>query len=177
MSQLATPVASAPPPMVAPKKGSFFSPENRYLAPLLISCILLAGQLSFGILESYKKTLLAIVTAIIAESVLGQMFYRKWIHPASAYISGISVGILVRSPDSLPYALCALISIMSKYVLRLKGRHLWNPSNFGISVLVFLAPETVATLSIQWGNNVWPMLVIWVLGAAIIYRVKRFHIT
>jgi Na+-translocating ferredoxin:NAD+ oxidoreductase RnfD subunit len=66
---------------------------------------------------------------------------------------------------------------MSKYVLRLKGRHLWNPSNFGISVLVFLAPETVATLSIQWGNNVWPMLVIWLLGAAIIYRVKRFHIT
>ena len=98
-------------------------------------------------------------------------------HPASAYISGISVGILVRSPAYWPYALCALISIMSKYVLRLKGRHLWNPSNFGISVLVFLAPETVATLSIQWGNNVWPMLVIWVLGAAIIYRVKRFHIT
>jgi len=178
MSQVATPIASSQPPAVAPKKkAGFFSPENRYLAPILISCILLAGQLSFGILESYKKTLLAIVTAIAAELILGQIFYRKWMHPASAYISGISVGILVRSPAYWPYFLCALISIMSKYVLRLKGRHLWNPSNFGISVLVFLAPETVATLSIQWGNNVWPMLVIWVLGAAIIYRVKRFHIT
>jgi len=177
MSHVATPIASSPPPAVAPKKVGFFSPENRYLAPILISCILLAGQLSFGILESYKKTLLAIATAIAAELILGQVFYRKWMHPASAYISGISVGILVRSPAYWPYALCALISIMSKYVLRLKGRHLWNPSNFGISVLVFLAPETVATLSIQWGNNVWPMLVIWVLGAAIIYRVKRFHIT
>ena len=177
MSQVATPIASSRPPAVAPKKVGFFRPENRYLAPILISCILLAGQLSFGILESYKKTLLAIATAIAAELILGQVFYRKWMHPASAYISGISVGILVRSPAYWPYALCALISIMSKYVLRLKGRHLWNPSNFGISVLVFLAPETVATLSIQWGNNVWPMLVIWVLGAAIIYRVKRFHIT
>jgi len=177
MSQLATPIASSPPPVAAPKKVGFFSPENRYLAPILISCILLAGQLSFGILESYKKTLLAIATAIVAELILGQFFYRKWMHPASAYISGISVGILVRSPAYWPYALCALVSIMSKYVLRIKGRHLWNPSNFGISVLVFLAPETVATLSIQWGNNLWPMLVIWVLGAIIIYRVHRFHIT
>ncbi len=177
MSQLATPIASTPQPAAPKKKVGFFSPENRYLAPILISCILLAGQLSFGILESYKKTLLAIITAIAAELILGRFFYRKWMHPASAYISGISVGILVRSPAYWPYALCALISIMSKYVLRIKGRHLWNPSNFGISVLVFLAPETVATLSIQWGNNVWPMLVIWVLGAAIIYRVHRFHIT
>jgi Na+-translocating ferredoxin:NAD+ oxidoreductase RnfD subunit len=34
----------------------------------------------------------------------------------------------------------------------------------------------VATLSIQWGNNLWPMLVIWALGSVIIYRLKRFHI-
>ena len=32
-----------------------------------------------------------------------------------------------------PYALCALISITSKYVLRVEDRHIWNPSNFGIS--------------------------------------------
>ena len=177
MSQVATPIASSQPPIVAPKKVGFFSPENRYLAPILISCILLAGQLSFGILESYKKTLLAIATAIAAELILGQIFYRKWMHPASAYISGISVGILVRSPAYWPYALCALISIMSKYVLRLKGRHLWNPSNFGISVMLFLAGDTVASLSIQWGNYLWPMLVIWVLGSIIIWRLRRFHIT
>ena len=98
-------------------------------------------------------------------------------HPASAYISGISVGILVRSPAFWPYALCAAISIMSKYVLRVKGRHIWNPSNFGISVMLFLAPETVASLSIQWGNYLLPMLVIWVLGSVIIWRLRRFHIT
>src|ERR1043165_6019911 len=102
MSQVATPIASSQPPVIAPKKVGFFSPENRYLAPILISCILLAGQLSFGILESYKKTLLAIVTSLAAELILGKIFYGKWMHPASAYISGISVGILVRSPAYLP---------------------------------------------------------------------------
>src|SRR3954453_5112126 len=177
MSQVATPIASTPSPAVVPKKVGFFSPENRYLAPIFISCILLAGQLSFGILESYQRTLLAIVTSIAAELILGKFFFDKWLHPASAYISGISVGILVRSPAYWPYVLCALISITSKYVLRVKGRHIWNPSNFGISVMLFLAAETVATLSIQWGNYLLPMLVIWALGSVIIWRLKRFHIT
>ena len=54
--------------------------------------------------------------------------------------------------------------------------HIWNPSNFGISVLLFLAAETVASLSIQWGNYLLPMLVIWVLGSVIIWRLNRFHI-
>ena len=174
MSQVAMPVPA--PPGIAPKKR-LLGPENRYLAPVFITCILLAGHLSFGILESYKKTLLAIFTAIAAELILGRTFFRKWLHPASAYITGISVGILLRSPAYWPYALCSLISITSKYVLRVKNRHLWNPSNFGVSALLFLAPEAVASLSIQWGNNIWPMLVIWVLGSVIIWRVQRFHIT
>ena len=155
----------------------WFSLENRYLAPIFITCILLAGHLSFGILESYKKTVLAIVVAIATEMILGRIFFHKWLHPASAYISGISVGILVRSPAYWPYALCSAISIMSKYVLRIKGRHIWNPSNFGISVMLFLVPETVASLSIQWGNYLLPMVVIWILGSVIIWRLRRFHIT
>src|ERR1700734_2375415 len=165
-------------PTQAPvQRKSWFSLDNRYIAPAFITCILLVGHLSFGILESYKKTLLAIVARIGLELLLGRIFYHKWMHPASAYISGISVGILVRSPAYWPYVLCAAISIMSKYVLRVKGRHIWNPSNFGISVLLFLAADTVASLSIQWGNYLLPMVVIWVLGSVIIARLHRFHIT
>jgi Na+-translocating ferredoxin:NAD+ oxidoreductase RnfD subunit len=172
------PSASVTPPRVESNPWKrWFSLENRYLAPIFITCILLAGHLSFGILESYKKTLLAIVVSIVTEMVLGRIFYHKWLHPASAYISGISVGILVRSPAYWPYALCSAISIMSKYVLRVKGRHIWNPSNFGISVMLFLVPETVASLSIQWGNYLLPMVVIWILGSVIIWRLRRFHIT
>ncbi|HTZ56741.1 MAG TPA: RnfABCDGE type electron transport complex subunit D [Acidobacteriaceae bacterium] len=154
----------------------FFSPSNRYLSPIFISIILLVGQLSYGILESYTRTLLAIVTAILAEVILSRICFGKWPNITSAYITGISVGILVRSPAFWPYALCALISIMSKYVLRVHDRHIWNPSNFGIVIMFVLASGTVAGLSIQWGNFVLPMVVIWTLGSAIIWRVRRFHI-
>jgi Na+-translocating ferredoxin:NAD+ oxidoreductase RnfD subunit len=151
--------------------------ENRYVPPAFITLILLVGHLSFGILEGLPKTLMAIAVAIVVELALGRLVYRKWPHLASAYISGISVGILVRSPAFWPFALCSALSITSKYVLKVKDRHLWNPSNFGICAMLFLAGDTVASLSIQWGNNLWAMLVIWVLGSIIIWRLRRFHIT
>jgi Na+-transporting NADH:ubiquinone oxidoreductase subunit NqrB len=151
--------------------------DSRFTPPVFITLILLIGNLSFGILESYQKTLLAIATAMVTEMALGRIFLGKWPHPASAYITGISVGILLRSPAFWPYALCAALSITSKYTLRVKGRHLFNPSNFGICAMLFLASESVAGLSIQWGNNLASLIVIWVLGALILWRAKRFQIT
>ena len=157
--------------------GKFFSLDNKWIAPMFITSILVVGNLSFGMLESYKKTGIAIVASLITELILSKIYFGKWPILASAYISGISVGILVRSPAVWPYFVCAVVSIMSKYVLRVNNRHIWNPSNFGIAVLVFLAPETVATLSIQWGNYLLPMIVIWGLGSVIIARLHRFNIT
>ncbi len=171
---------SSPPskhPVAQNPIARFFRPDNRYLPPLLITLILLVGNVSFGLLESFSRTALAIAVAMLLEIGLALLTYRKFPNLASAYITGISVGILIRSPVFWPYALCSALSITSKYVLRWRGRHLWNPSNFGISAMLLLVPEYVAALSIQWGNSVWPMLIVWVLGAAIVYRVKRFHIT
>jgi Na+-translocating ferredoxin:NAD+ oxidoreductase RnfD subunit len=149
---------------------------NPYIPPAFITLILLVGHFSFGILESFQRTLLAIVSSMVCELVLGRLIVHKWPNLASSYITGISVGILLRSPAYWPYMVCALLSITSKYVLRVKGRHLFNPSNFGISAMLFLASDAVATLSIQWGNNLAAMAVIWVLGSYIIWRARRFHI-
>lgn len=150
--------------------------NKKYTPPLLITFILLGAHLSFGILESYTRLLTAIAASFITEAVLHRLVVGEWRNMSSAYISGISVGILVRSPFFWPYALCAMISIASKYVLRYKDQHLWNPSNFGIVAILVLAPNSVAGLSIQWGNNLWAMLIIWMVGSISIYRLRRFHI-
>lgn len=151
--------------------------DKRLTAPLLISLILLGAHWSYGVLRSYEAILLAIGACIATELALGRLFLGKWRSPSSAYISGISIGILIHSPMLWPYALGGVLSIMSKYVLRWNGRHLWNPSNFGICALLFLAPFAVAPLSVQWGNDVWPMLVIWVIGLNAIRTARRAHIT
>ena len=164
-------------PASAPGWKKWLSLDNRYVPPVFITLILLGGQLGYGILESYQKTLLAIGAAILTEVVLARTFTGKFPNLASSYITGISVGILLRSPAFWPYAICSAIAITSKYVLRYKGRHLWNPSNFGICVVLFLLPASSTMLSIQWGNNVWSLVVIWLLGSAIIWRLRRFHIS
>ena len=179
MSSQASTLLSGPniPPPPASPLARFFSVDNRYLPPICITLILVAGNLSFGLLESFSRTALAITTAMVFDLALGLLVYRRAPHLASAYITGISVGILIRSPLFWPYALCSAIAITSKYAIRWRGRHLWNPSNFAISAMLLLVPGVVATLSVQWGNTIWPMLIVWVLGALIVYRVKRFHIT
>jgi hypothetical protein len=166
--------------------------DPRLHAPVLITYILAVGDAQYGILDPYHSdwlgritnghlseispTFVAILASVLAEVALGRFVYGNWPHLASAYISGISVGILVKSPDLWPFVMCALISIVSKYALRVRGRHLWNPSNFGITMLLFLAPESLSSLSVQSGNDVWPVLLIWILGGLIMYRLGRWHI-
>jgi len=148
-----------------------------YVPPAFITLILLVGQIFFGILDNYINVVVAIGTSVVAEELLARFVLGTRKNLASAYITGISVGILIRSNMIWPYVVTALLSILSKYVLRYKGRHLWNPSNFGVSWMLFMASAYVAGLGIQWGNYVLPMSVIWLLGLGIVYRAKKLHIT
>jgi hypothetical protein len=168
-------IATAPPAGAGAPRRLRIDPS--FLAPLLITCVLITGQVTFGFLESWSRTFLAITTSIVVELLVVRLLYGRWPHLASAYVSGISVGILVRSPAFWPYALCAAISITSKYVLRIRNRHIWNPTNFGIVMMLWLASDTVAGLSVQWGNNLLPMVFVWAFGAVILRMVGRLHIT
>jgi Na+-translocating ferredoxin:NAD+ oxidoreductase RnfD subunit len=57
-----------------------------------------------------------------------------------------------------------------------RGRHLWNPTNFGVTVMLLLAPLHTASLSVQYGNAIWANVVIWVLGALILWKIGKLHI-
>jgi enediyne biosynthesis protein E5 len=167
--------------------------DPRFHAPLLATMIILVGDAAFNILETqpvppwleslsgglvreYSPAIFAVVTAILAESIVGKFFWGKWPHLASGYVSGISVGILIKSHLLWPFIVCALITILSKYVLRVANRHLWNPSNFGVAMMLFLAPMYVASLTVQAGNNGWAVAAIWLMGGLIMYKLGRFHI-
>ena len=167
--------------------------EPRFHAPILITVILALSDASFGILENhpappwlvaltgglvmeYSPTFATMAITMLTELVIGRLFWGKWPHLASAYISGISVGILMKSSAFWPFALCGIISIVSKYALRVGGRHLWNPTNLGMTAMLALASQHVSSLSVQAGNNGWAVAVIWILGGLIMTKLGRFHI-
>lgn len=175
MSTTAATAAETFPPDRVQRKSLLL--EARFLPPILITIILIAVHWTLGVLEGYGPTVLAILASIATEIILSLLLLKRWPKLASAYMTGVSVGILIRSPYYWPYALCSMISITSKYAIRWRGRHICNPSNFGISALFFLAPAAAAGLNFQWSNSLLPMLVIWCLGMLVVWRARRAQIT
>jgi enediyne biosynthesis protein E5 len=154
-----------------------FRLHPKFIPPLVITLILIGAHWTAGVLRGYEAVAIAIVAALVTDLLVGRALLGERRGLNSAYISGISVSILLRSPVLWPFAVGSILSILSKYVLRVRGRHIWNPSNFGICVLLFFVPWAVAPLSVQWGNDMIPMAVIWTVGIFTIWKAGRAHVT
>ncbi len=77
-------------------KSSWDKKYFQYIPPAFITLILFAGQISFGILDSYLNLVISISTAVVTEILLARWVLGSWKNLTSAYITGISVGILIR---------------------------------------------------------------------------------
>ena len=106
--------------------------DNRFIPPVFITLILLVGNLSYGILESWKKTLLAIAASMIGNLCWDESSLVSRPIPRAHILRGESA--LVSSCDrrSIGRLHCGLTSITSKYVSALEGSphmepiQLWN---------------------------------------------------
>jgi len=153
--------------------------DPRYLVSFLITLILVLGEAFYGILGGYERLAITLGVCVATEVVLSWLIRGKVAALQSAYVTGLSLALLLKPQAGLlwPFALGAFLAIASKYVLTIHGRHLWNPSNFAISLLLFLAPSRIALLSHQWGNHLATNAVIWTFGLLIASRVKVLHVT
>jgi len=153
--------------------------DPRYLIAFLITLVLLAAQLRYHMLGSYDRLVLALGVCMLTEALLSWFDRGKVVNLLSAYISGISLTLLVKPQGSAlwPFALGGFLAISSKYVLRYRDNHLWNPTNFAVAALLLLAPDRVSVLSHQFGNDLTTNLVIWTFGLIIAARVGVLHIT
>ncbi|MBI2401674.1 MAG: RnfABCDGE type electron transport complex subunit D [Gemmatimonadetes bacterium] len=153
--------------------------DARYLISFLITLVLVAGELRYSILGGYDRLVTALGCTMATEAALSRLVRGRVVNLQSAYITGISLALLIKPQAALlwPFALGGFIAIASKYVLQYRGRHLWNPSNFAISLLLLVAHDNVAILSHQWGNDLGTNLVIWCFGLAIALRVGVLHVT
>lgn len=153
--------------------------DPRYLIAFLITLVLIAAQLRYHMLGSYDRLVVALGVCVATEALLSWFDRGKVINLLSAYISGISLTLLVKPQGGLlwPFALGGFLAISSKYVLRYRDNHLWNPTNFAVAALLLLAPDRVSVLSHQFGNDLTTNLVIWIFGLIIAARVGVLHIT
>jgi Na+-translocating ferredoxin:NAD+ oxidoreductase RnfD subunit len=153
--------------------------DPKYLIVFLITLVLVVGEARYSILGGYDRLATTLGICIATELVLSWWLRGRVANVASAYITGISLALLIKPQANIlwPFALGAFLAIASKYVLTYRARHLWNPSNFSIALLLLVASDSVAVLSHQWGNDLRINLVIWAFGLAVAWRARVLHVT
>ena len=163
----------------APARSWLRIPSAKTLITMLITLILVVGEWRYGITGGYDKLALTLGSCVVTEAALAYFVLGKRPRLQSAYITGTSLSLLLRPAGGLywPFIVAGVLSIACKYVLRYRGKHLWNPSNFGLAVLVLLAPSQVALLSHELGNDLLGNVVIWTVGLMVASRARVLHIT
>ncbi|WP_020557911.1 RnfABCDGE type electron transport complex subunit D [Thiofilum flexile] len=81
----------------------------------------------------------------------------------SSFNTSLSILLLLTAQNPWWLGLAAVIAIVSKFVLRFEGRHIFNPSNIGI-VVVLLLTHNVWVSSGKWGHELWLFLLVAGLG-------------
>jgi len=159
------------------QRGSSIDP--RYLIAFLITVVLVVAQLRYHMVGGYQRLFLSLAVCVATEALLSWFDRGKVVNLLSAYISGISLTLLTKPQGGAiwPFLIGGFLAISSKYVLRYRDNHLFNPTNFAICALLLAAPARVSVLSHQFGNDVVTNLVIWIFGLIIAARVGVLHIT
>ncbi len=119
------------------------------------------------------EVLLAVGSSCGLELVAHRRRRAEWAVPLSAVITGLSIGLLLRSTYPAVFVVAALVAIGSKHLLAPGGRHLWNPSNFGLVVVLGLTQGLTEVTPGQWGSSAVIVLAACGAGALIVFRVRR----
>lgn len=115
-------------------------------------------------------TSLAVQTFFIA---IDRAHHSSWM---SALITALGLCLLFRANDPLILMLAAGLAISSKFILRIKKKHLFNPANFGIiATILFTADGWISPG--QWGSSAILLFIIGALGSIVLLRVGRLDTT
>jgi enediyne biosynthesis protein E5 len=141
----------------------------------------LAGLLAYGMVGlafevSSARVTLLLATALATQYVGGRLVGLPRFDPRSALISGLSLCLLLRTNSEALAVLTAVITIASKFVLRGNGKHLFNPTNFGL-VAMILATQAVWVSPGQWGSAAFLGLLVACLGGMVVNRAARSDVT
>jgi enediyne biosynthesis protein E5 len=145
--------------------------------------------LSYGILFLHWKAewwlystyfAVSIITQLVFEYFLGRKEFIYWKRITfsfpSVIISSFGLSLLLKTNDIEIAALAAFISIASKFIIRINGKHIFNPSALGIVSTIFLTGGAWFSPG-QWGSGAVLMFGVCCLGFIVIAKVQKIDVT
>ena len=165
-----------------------FRDPRLHLAAVIISIHIL-GQTVLGFRVSVVQILVAILTCAVIEVTWTFASSRSLVWPASAMLTGSGVALIFRVIGTengdywswhgwYLFAIVAGLSLLTKYVIKYRGSHVFNPSNVGlVAAFLILGSTRVEPLDFWWAPfGVWMALayLIIIVGGVLITR--RLHL-
>ena len=163
--------------------------DPRLHVAAVIITIHVLGQVGLHFRVSVPQILAAILTSAIIEVALTFRQSRSFVWPASAMLTGSGVALILRVVGTPPddpwntsawyvFAAVAALSLLTKYVIRYHGSHVFNPSNIGlVATFVVLGSTRVEPLDFWWGPlNAWMVLAYAVIIGGGLLITRRLHL-
>ena len=129
--------------------------------------------LGFGL--SWIHALGMIGSALAAQWICSKLWRLPRFDPLSALISGIGLATLLRTNGLWLAMLAAAGAIASKFVLRWRGKHLYNPTNLVLVVMLLLGAGWISPG--QYGQIAFAALLIVFAGLMVVTRASRADVT
>jgi Na+-transporting NADH:ubiquinone oxidoreductase subunit NqrB len=157
------------------------SSARRPWDPRLYQITTLAGLLTYGVwwldLEVQLPTAVAIIgSALAAQLVCEVLAGRSRCDLRSALISGLSLCLLLRTEWLDLAMLSAIAALVSKFTLRVRGKHVFNPTNFAL-VAMMLVTGSVWVSPGQWGSGAVFTFLLASAGGLVVNRAARADVT
>ena len=94
----------------------------------------------------------------------------------SALISGLSLCLLLRTNSAGLAAMAAVLTVASKFVIRVRGKHVFNPTNGGIVAMLLLSNQVWVSPG-QWGAPAFFAFLMACTGSLVVNRAARSDVT
>lgn len=151
-----------------------------WLDPRLYQIISLATLLLYGLFwlhfdVSIWQIAITLGVAQLIQYAGTRYFNLPSFDPKSALISSLSLCLLLRTNDLPVAALAAFIAIGSKFVIRWKDKHAFNPTNLALVVVLMSGLGWISPG--QWGQVAWFGFLIACLGSLVVTRAARADVT
>jgi Na+-translocating ferredoxin:NAD+ oxidoreductase RnfD subunit len=166
-------MAAAPenPPLAPPRAGT----DPRLYQIGALSLLLLYGIGALGFDVGPLR-----VAVVVGAALLTQSIASRWasipFDPRSPLITALSLCLLLRTTSPDLAAAAAVVAIGSKFVLRVRGKHVFNPTN--LAIVLFLGFTNGAWVSPgQWGSATVLAFFVVCLGGLVIHRALRTEVT
>lgn len=150
--------------------------DPRYFQITILATLLGYGLLSLNFPISVQAILLTVSISLLTQLLFTQALQLDHFEAKSALITAFSICLLLRTDQPWLLLVAAILAIASKFLLRYRNKHIFNPANFAL-VLITLVFDHAWFSAGQWGGLAWFALLVSGLGLLVVIRSSRIDIT